>query len=164
MTRRPQTTRPINPPAPRAAPACIRQGTGMTEQRHATLPIRHSRPKPSGTAAGIHLLCRCHGSSSLSPTKTFEGRHPGVLVSPLQNIICSGRCLVVHMTDTGGRHFVSALEVRTEIDLRGLPHPPMNRSYFPPPHGVWNCARTERSMGRVPKQNQRYKPEPHISR
>ena len=102
MTRRPQTTRPINPPAPRAAPACIRQGTGMTEQRHATLPIRHSRPKPSGTAAGIHLLCRCHGSSSLSPDEDIRGQASGGSRFPFARYHLVPRLLPAGTSSVGG--------------------------------------------------------------
>ncbi len=103
LTRHPQTTCRPNPSFPRAAPACIRQGAGITEQRHVP---------PTVLPAGLppNVLRRGRESTFSAVVTAPPLCDPGALVSPLQDIICSGRCLAVltlpcHPRDSAGRFF-----------------------------------------------------------
>ena len=88
------------PPGPPTQMLWIPACAGMTAKGRP--PIRRPEPRPVAVA-----LSRCSATffpavvtapPLCSPTKTFEGRHPGELVSPLQDIICSEDACVVHFS------------------------------------------------------------------
>ncbi len=134
LTRRPQTTRPLNPSFPwDSRPLSVRTvihgdcpGLVLGRQHRCEPPPQRARapcPRKSGHRSRSEHR-RSPSASSIPPDPptqmlwipacagmTAKGRPPGELVSPLQDIICSGRCIDLFSSSVKPSYHIDIIEL-----------------------------------------------------